>query len=131
VSENRRTNALLIFGCLALAVAILAGTAGLAWWRQHKAAEEVGHEIAFQFRDHPEVIRTIGRDATFTVDSMEFDQSNEQAVIVLQGSGSTGTGTLRARIEKGRAEDGSAGFNVIAAELLREGEPPCSLLPPE
>jgi hypothetical protein len=132
VASKQRTSALLIAGSLVLAVAILAGTAGLAWWRQQKATEEVGREIAFQFRDHPQVVRLIGGDASFAVDSMELDDKNEQAVVVLKGTGSNGTGLLRARIEKGEGADGSAGFNVVSAELWCEKEPgPHSLLPPK
>jgi len=121
-----RSRALFI-GCLAIAVVILSGTAGLMYWGHQRAAKKVGGEIAFQFKDHPAVRRHIGADASFAVQCMERDDAKDQAEIRLHARGSAGEGLLWARIE---SAGGGEGFNVVAAELRREGEEAVSLLPP-
>jgi len=129
VTQAKRTGRILLVSCLAVAVVILAGTAGLAYWGQKKAADQVGGEIAFQFRDHPLVRRHIGADASFEVDAMEMDDAKGRATITLRAHGAMGDGVLWARIEKARRPDGVEGFNVVAAELRRKGEETLLLLP--
>jgi len=126
---EKRSGPILLVGCLAVAVVILAGTAGLAFWGQRKAAEKVGEEIAFQFRDHPLVRKHIGDDVEFSVDSMDMDDAEQTATITLQLRGAQGEGELVARIRKAQGQGGAEGFNVEAAELRRAGQEPLALVP--
>ncbi|MHC4940433.1 MAG: cytochrome c oxidase assembly factor Coa1 family protein [Planctomycetota bacterium] len=127
--ERKKTGPILLVGCLAVAVVILAGTAGLAFWGQRKAAEKVGEEIAFQFRDHPLVRQHIGDEVEFSVNTMEMDDAKETATITLKLRGSKGEGELFARIRKAKGRGGIEGFNVEAAELRRPGKEPLLLVP--
>ena len=126
---KKRGGKLLLVGCLAIAVMILAGTAGLIYWGQRKAADKVGEEIAFQFRDHPLVRKHVGPSASFVVDSLEFDSDQEAATIILLLSGSAGEGEMVARIRKGDGSGDGEGFDVIEAKLNVPGQAPLSLLP--
>ncbi|MEM8884700.1 MAG: hypothetical protein AAGD14_11570 [Planctomycetota bacterium] len=122
MSETRARPPWLLIG-LGVAVAALLGTAALAYLGYRDAIERAGQEVAVQFRDHPLVRQHLGDDASFAAESMEVDREAGEAVLTLRGRGGKGEGSIVARL---RNREG--GFDVIAADLHREGAEPDSLL---
>jgi hypothetical protein len=85
-----------LLASLVASVAILAGVAAMAYTRYQETVDGIASEAAERYRGNPIVQDRIGADATLSLESCEF--TDTEALLVLHAHGSKGMGEVHVRV---------------------------------